>query len=315
MKTLIKAVVVAAALTTTASFAQQSEGQIHIVVPYTPGGIVDTTTRILAHQLEHQLGQAVVVDNVPGAGGQIGSARVVRSKPDGRTLLMSGNGIAYRQLLVDVPYDSMTQLEPISEIVSGPTVLVVNPKVPVHTLAEVLKYAKSHPFSMGNSGTYGPTSLTAEILASATGAPFTQVPYRGDSAAIADAVGGSVQASLSALSATKAYIDAGKLRPIVVFDTKRAPAIPSVPTIGEAGYPKVIGNVWVSLLAPAGIPKATVARLSAAISASCADAETRKKLSASGNTVVCGSPEQLGRILKDDYERVREHVAQQKGKK
>jgi len=229
----------------------------------------------------------------------------VRSDPDGRTLLMSGNGVAYRHLLFKVPYDPVRQLQPISLIVTSPSVWVVHPSVPVHNIAELRDYAKKHGFTVGNSGKGGPTHLQAEQFGLAAKADLTYVPYRGDSAAIADVVAGNINSSVSSLSATREFIEAGLLRAIAIFESERLKSLPDVQSIAEAGFPRLAtGNSFVALLAPAGVPKQTLDQLIKAASASCHNADTRQKLEATGSTVVCSGPQELAKVMQSTAESV-----------
>lgn len=293
----------ACAIISTTANAQSQTGTIRLIAPFTPGGIVDSTARIMAEAIQKELNQPVIVENMPGAGGQIGADRVARSAPDGLTLLITGNGIAYRHLIVKLPYDPLRQLEPVSQIVTSPVVIVAHPSIPAKNLTELVQYAKAHPLRLGNSGAGGPTHLMGELLGYSAGIQVTNVPYRGDSAAIADAVAGNVDGSVSSVSATKAFISAGRLRAIAVASTKRASALPDTQTTAEAGMPELAGDVWVAMLAPAGLPMATLDRLSGAITRACADPKTRGKLEATGSSTVCGSPQELASVLRSDFER------------
>lgn len=295
------------------ALAQSPNNPIKIIAPYTPGGIVDITSRILAKRLSVELGQPVIVENMPGANGQVGAERTVKSKPDGTTLMIIGNGIAYRQHIVKLPYDPLKDLEAISLLGTSPAVIVVNPdRVAARTVPEFLKLAKAQDISMGNSGAGGITHLIGELFRIKTGTKLTPIPYKGDSAAVIDAVGGSLDSTISSIPGTSEFIKAGKLHPVVVMSAKRDLALPNVPTAAESGIPGTVADIWVGLLGPAGIPPETLKRLSTALTATCKDDATRSSLEATGLTVICSSPDEFKRIMHHDAEMWRELIVNNK---
>ncbi|RYF72143.1 MAG: tripartite tricarboxylate transporter substrate binding protein [Comamonadaceae bacterium] len=272
---------------------------VRFVVAYTPGGVVDNTARVVGERMSRDLGQAVVIENRAGANGQIGAELVVRSPADGNTVLLTSVGIAYRQHLVKVPYDPIKDFAPISLLAINPLMLVINPKLPVRTLAELIAYAKTRPGGLryGTSGTGGPSHLAGELFKSNAGIEMIHVPYKGDSAAVLDLLGGNVDLTVSSISATVSQIKAGKLVAVALMTAKRSPLLPDVPTTDEAGFPGLHADSWVGMMAPARTPPAVVQRLQAAAMTALADPAVRENLVAGGNAIVGNTPEQFAQFL------------------
>lgn len=283
--------------------AQPSGKTIRFVAPYTAGGVVDNTSRVVGERMSRELGQPIIIENRAGANGQIGSEVVAKSPPDGTTLLLTSVGIAYRQHLVKLPYDPFRDFVPVTLLVVNPLLIVVNPKLPVTNLQELVDYAKKNGLRYGSSGTGGPSHLATELLRSKTGATMTHVPYKGDSAAILDVMAGNVDMSVSSVSATTNFIKAGRLRAIAMTSEQRSAALPDVPTAAEAGMPGLVADSWVGIFAPAGTPAEVVKRLHAAAVVSLADPETRAKLLASGNTIIGNSPEQFAVFMRGESDK------------
>ena len=280
--------------------AQPSGKTIRFIAPYTPGGVVDNTSRVVAERMSRELGQPIVIENRAGANGQIGSELVAKSPPDGLTLLMTSVGIAYRQHLVRLPYDPFRDFVPVSLLVVNPLLIVVNPKLPVTNLRELVEHARRNGLRYGSSGTGGPSHLAAELLSTMSGVPMTHVPYKGDSAAIIDVMGGNVDMSVSSVSAAAAFIRGGRLRAIAMTSDQRSATLPDVPTAAEAGFPGLVADSWVGMLAPSGTPPEVVRRLSGAALATLADPTTREKLVAAGNTIVGNSPHEFATFLRNE---------------
>lgn len=283
--------------------AQPSGKPIRFVAPYTAGGVVDNTSRVVGERMARELGQPIVVENRAGANGQIGTELVAKSEPDGATLLLTSVGVAYRQHLVPLPYDPFRDLAPVSLLVINPLLIVVNPALPVTNLKELVEYGRKRGLRYGSSGIGGPSHLTTELLRLKTGIDMTHVPYKGDSAAILDVMAGNVDMSVSSVSATAGFIKSGRLRAIAMTSEARSSALPDVPTTAEAGFPGVVGDSWVGILAPAGTPAATLQRLHKAAVAAVGDPVVREKLIAAGNTVVANSPEQFAAFLRSESDK------------
>lgn len=236
---------------------------ITLVVPFAAGGMTDVLARQLAKTLQADLKQSVIVDNRSGAGGVIGAEKVARSPADGHTLLVTTTAhVVNPAITKTLPYDTEKDFAPVALLARTPNVLVVNPKLPVNNLRELLAYAKkTGSLSYGSSGVGGTTHLSGELLASRTGAPLLHVPYKGTALALNDLLGGQIQASfVDALTAIK-YVQSGKLRAIAVSTRERNPMLPDVPTIAEQGVPGYETEIWIGFYAPAGTPPAVLERL------------------------------------------------------
>jgi tripartite-type tricarboxylate transporter receptor subunit TctC len=285
------------------AFAQPAGKPIRFIAPYTAGGVVDNTSRVFAERMSRELGQSIIVENRAGANGQIGSELVAKSAPDGTTLLLTSVGIAYRQHLVKLPYDPFRDFAPISLLVINPLMIVVNPKLPVNTLQELVEYTRKNGLKYGSSGTGGPSHLAAELLRVKTGTQMTHVPYKGDSAAILDVMAGNVEMSVSSVSAAANFVRAGRLRAIAMTSEARSATLPEVPTAAESGMPWLVADSWVGMLAPAGTPPDVIKRLHGAAMAAMADPATRDKLLAGGNTLVGGTPQEYAAFLRAESDK------------
>ncbi|MCY1277611.1 hypothetical protein D9M69_153270 [compost metagenome] len=247
----------------TAPAADYPVQPIALVVPFVAGGMTDVLARQLAKTMQKSLGQPVVVENRPGAGGIIGAEKVARSKGDGYTLMVTTTAhVVNPSITKQLPYNTERDFAPIALLASTPNVLVVNPAVPAKNLQDLLAYARrTGSVSYGSAGTGGTTHLSGALLAGRTGAPLLHVPYKGTAAAVNDLLGGQIQASfVDALTATK-YVQAGKLNAIAVTTKARNPMLPNVPTVAEQGVAGYETEIWIGFYAPAGTPPDVVARL------------------------------------------------------
>jgi len=270
---------------------------IRLVVPFPAGGTTDILARDAAPRLTEVLGQPVVVDNRPGAGGNIGADLVAKSQPDGYTLLMGtvGTHAINPSLYAKMPYDHVKDFVPIVLVAGVPNVLVVNPSLPVNSVADLIKLAKSKPGSINFASSGNGTSihLSGELFKTMAGVEMTHVPYKGSAPALTDLISGQVQVMFDNLPSSLPQIKAGKLRAIAVTSLKRSPALPDVPTISESGLPGFEASSWFGLLAPAGTPAAVVARLNAEVNKWLQSAEGREQLLAQGAQAAGGTPEQF----------------------
>jgi tripartite-type tricarboxylate transporter receptor subunit TctC len=278
---------------------------VTIVVPYSAGGGVDLVARLVADQLSKSLDAAVVVENRPGANGNIGAAYVARSKPDGYTLLYSAPGpLALNKLLyAELKYDP-DAFVPISQAVTSPNVLVVHPKLGISKVEELIAYAKANPdrLSYASSGNGGTPHLSAELFKSLAGVKMVHIPYKGTAPLITDLLGGQVDVAFSGLSNVLEYVNSRKLRALAVGSVKRNSALPNVPALTEV-LPGFVSETWSALVAPPGTPKAIAQRLHMALSQSFKQSETVKRtLAASHNDVVVNTPEELAAHIKDERE-------------
>ena len=237
---------------------------VRIIVPVAPGGSADKLTRTLADKLAALWGQSVVVENVAGASGTIGAAKVAKAAPDGYTLLQQGEGLTLNGLLfAQLPYDTQKAFTPIIKAVVNPQVLVVNPGTGLNTLGDYLARAKAKPqsISLGLPGNGGIAHVAHEILTQETGAKVNYIPYPGGGPAALDVLGGHTDATLITLAAVTEYVRAGKLRALAVTTPYRSDALPQVPTMAEAGVPGFSVESWQGYFAPAGTPAPIVAKI------------------------------------------------------
>src|SRR5664279_1265564 len=242
---------------------------IRLVVPFPAGGTTDILARAVSQKLTEAFGQAVVVDNRPGAAGNIGSDLVAKSTPDGYTLLMGtvGTHAINPSLYAKMPYDHIKDFVPVVLVAGVPNVLEVNTSVPVHSVNDLIKLAKDKPgqINFASSGAGTSIHLSGELFKTMAGVDMTHVPYKGSSPALTDLMGGQVQIMFDNLPSSLALIKAGKLRAIAVTSLKRSPALPDVPTISESGVPGFEASSWFGVLAPAGTPAPIVARINSEV--------------------------------------------------
>ena len=285
---------------------------VRMVVPYVAGGNLDVIGRLFAQALSEELGQSVVVDNRPGANGNTGMDQVARSPADGYTIAMvaAGTMAINPYLYRTMPFDSETDFAPISLVASGPMVLEVNVDLPVKNITELIAYAKANPgklnFGSGGNGTL--SHLSFEMLRQRTGIDIVHVPYKGTSLAVTDLIAGHIQCMFDTLSTAAPMIKEGKLRGIAVTSVQRSPAMPALPTVGEAGVKDYSADAWSGLVAPAGTPREIVMRIQSAVARIAAKDETKKRLALVGSEAVGNTPEQFTAMLKTERARWSEIV-------
>ncbi len=274
---------------------------IRIVVPFPPGGTTDILARAAAQKMTEAWKEQAVVDNRPGAGGNIGAELVARSPADGYTLLMGtvGTHAINASLYAKMPYDHVKDFAPVILVAAVPNVLVVHPSLPVHSVAELIAYAKANPgkLNFASSGSGTSIHLAGELFKVMAGVQMTHVPYKGSAPAIADLVGGQVQLMFDNLPSALAQIKAGKLRALAVTSAQRAAALPDAPTIAESGLPGYEASSWFGLLAPAGTPADVVAKINGEIARWLASPEAKEKLSSQGAIAAGGTPEDFARHI------------------
>lgn len=273
LSTLGRAALAAAVLGAASPGASHAQGYpsrpVKIMVPFTPGGGTDILTRIVAAKMTESMGQQVVVENKPGANTIVATEALVRSAPDGYTLLMQTNNFASNVTLYvgKLTFDSLKDTAPVSLVAGNPHVLVVNPAVPAKSLQEYIALAKSKPggitFASAGSGTVN--HLSGELLKELAGIDLLHVPYKGSGSVMPDLIGGQVNSLFAAMPTVTGHIKEGKLRAIAVTTPKRFRGLPDVPTIAELGYPGYDFSSWFGILAPAGTPKPAVDRLHAEV--------------------------------------------------
>ncbi len=280
---------------------------IRLVVPFPPGGTTDILAREVGQRLSLSLGQSVVVDNRPGAAGNIGSELVAKSAPDGYTLLMAtvGTHAINPSLYAKMPYDHVKDFAPVILVASVPNVLEVTPSLPVYSVADLIKLAKEKPgqINFASSGSGTSIHLSGELFKTMAGVDMTHVPYKGSAPALADLIGGQVQVMFDNLPSSLPQIKAGKLRAIAVTSAERAPALPNVPTIAESDLPGFEATSWFGLVAPAGTPPAIIARINTDVNQWLQSSEAKEKLLAQGAVAAGGTPEQFAAYIHAETEK------------
>jgi len=276
---------------------------IKFIMTAPAGSSIDTLGRTIAEKLSPLLGQPVVVENKPAAGGTVAAAEVARAAPDGYTMLLGYPGpLAFSPLLQKLPYDVQKDFAPVITTSNQPSVLAVNAALPVKTLAELVAYAKANPgkvnyASVGNGSS---SHLTMELLKSAAGFDALHVPFNGSPPAVTATIQNETQMMFAVMQPLQPQIQAGKLRAIAVTTAKRFPLLPDLPTIAESGYPGFEALAWNGIVVPAATPKAIVAKLNADINGILKDPEVLQKMHAQGFDLIGGPPEALAKLIRDE---------------
>jgi tripartite-type tricarboxylate transporter receptor subunit TctC len=279
---------------------------ITIVVPFAPGGSSDLITRILAKELTAQFDRQVIADNRTGGGGVIGWNAVARSAADGYTVLATDLSFSIAAgLIPNLPFDPRKDFQHVTIATSVAHVLVVTPSLPVKNVREFLALAKARPgeLNYGSGGNGTNTHLGSELLKNLTGIKMVHVPYKGAGAVLQDLMGGQVQVLISAMPTVMPYVNAKRLRALMVTDDKRSGVLPDVPSAPEAGLPKMIMQFWVGYAVPAGTPQAAVERLNQAIAAVFSSPESKKRFTDLGLETVGNSPAQATALVAREMER------------
>ena len=303
----------ALALALTAAFWSAAQAQdkypnrpVILIVPQATGGANDAIARVVAQKLSEQTGQSFIVENRPGAGGNVGTAQAAKAKPDGYTLLLTANSaqVINPALYKSTGFDPVKDFEPVSPVATAGYVLVANTSFPPKNVAELVTLAKSQPgkITIASAGNGTLNHLIGEMLGKATGIELTHVPYKGASAAVSDLVGGQVQLSVQSLPSSLAFIKGGKLKVLGVVNEKRVAALPDVPTIGETV--KGFGSTpWYGVFAPAGTPKNIIGKLNAEIARALDSKDAQEKLAAFGCEPYKSTPEQFAALVRADLPR------------
>jgi tripartite-type tricarboxylate transporter receptor subunit TctC len=277
---------------------------VRIIVPFAPGGNVDITARLVAPGLQEALGQPVVVENKPGAGGTIGADQVAKATPDGYTLLMGSNSTfsVAPSLYPRNPYNPLRDFAPVASIASAPFVLVVGPSQAAKSARELVAQAKAAPrkLTMSSAGTGSSNHLVGELFQEISGARFTHVPYKGSGQALTDLMGGQVDLHFDQVTSAASHIQAGKLRALLVTAPERVPMLPEVPTAAEAGFAAFEATNVTGLIAPAGTPRDIVDALNAAVLKVIAQPALREKFAGIGARPTGGTPEEFASYIRDD---------------
>ncbi len=304
---ITSALIALAALPNIAAAQAFPNKQIRIVVPFPPGGATDILARAVAQDLQKGFGQSALVENRPGAGGNLGADLVAKSPGDGYTLLMGtvgthGINVA---LYSKMPYDAVKDFAPITLVALVPNVLVVHPSLPVKSVRDLIDLAKREPGKLNYASSGNGTSihLSAELFKSMAGVSMLHIPYKGSSPALADLVGGQVGLMFDNLPSALPFIRAGKLRAVAVTSSKRAPVLPELPTIAEAGLPGYEASSWFGILAPASTPRDVVGKLHDAIVKGLATPETSERLASQGAEQVGNTPEQFAVFIREEIDK------------
>ncbi|MDP1537982.1 MAG: tripartite tricarboxylate transporter substrate binding protein [Burkholderiales bacterium] len=277
---------------------------VRMLVPFAPGGNVDITARTIAPGLGEILGQQVLVENRPGAGGSIATNAVAKAPPDGHTILMASSSVMTNgpALYQNLPYDIVRDLAPVGRVSVVPLVLVVHPSVPAKTTRDLIAVAKAQGGNMlmANAGVGTTNHLIAELFMIRTGSKMNLVPYKGSGPALIDLVAGHMYAHVDQVSSALPFIQAQRIRPIAVTTAKRATALPEVPTLAESGVPGFDASTVTGILAPAAVPRDIVSRLNAALNKVLATAAVRNRFTTLGAEVQPSTSDELGKFIRED---------------
>jgi tripartite-type tricarboxylate transporter receptor subunit TctC len=277
---------------------------VHLVAPFPPGGSIDLTARLVGQWLTERLGQQVVIENRPGAGGNIGSEAVLNSSPDGYTLLLCSVANAISATLYDKLNYDFRSIAPVAAVSRAPNVMVVNPSVPANTVAEFIAYAKANPgkVNMASSGVGTSIHLSGELFKLLTGVDMQHVPYRGSAPMLTDLLAGQVQVAFDNLQPSLPHIKAGKLRALAVTTATRSDALPELPTIGEF-VPGYEASTWNGVCAPRNTPEEIVNRLNQEINAGLADPSFKARLGEMGAWPLPGSPADASKLVGEEIDK------------
>ncbi|MFZ4287169.1 Bug family tripartite tricarboxylate transporter substrate binding protein [Variovorax sp. HJSM1_2] len=304
------ATTLATGLATSASWAQGPSGAwpdkpIRLIVPFPPGGGTDTTSRLVAEKFTTLNQWIVIVDNRPGAAGNIGLDAVAKAAPDGYTIGMgqASNLAINPALYTKMPFDPLKDFSPIVQIAEQPVVLVVRQDSPFRTLADFIKAAKAKPgeFSVGQAGSGTVGHLAGEMLARRAGIQALQVPYKGAGPAMNDLLGGQIPLYFGNSVSVMSPLSAGKIRALAITSAKRLPAMADVPTVAEQGYPGFDATTWLGLVGPAGMPTPVVNRINKEVVAMLGRKDVQDKLAFEGSVSVTGTPQQFAAFIRAEH--------------
>jgi len=310
LKTILAAL--AALLAAAGAAAQTYPSQpIRFVVPFTPGTGMDTIARTVGPKLAERLGQPVVVENRPGASGNIGTEQVAKAPGDGHTVLVSANTMLIAaHLYKSVPYDPMTDFAPVTLAAWGTLLLVANPKSGIESVADLVAKAKASPgkITYASPGVGTPHHMSMELFRERTGTDMLHVPYKGSAGALTDLLSGEVNVGFVPVHVAMPLIKAGRLKPLAAGAKQRNPSAPDVPTLDELGYKGIDVEMWYAFYTPRGTPPAVVAKLNAEMRAILADAEVKASFDKVGLDVASSTPEELMKLMQRDNPRWRDVI-------
>ncbi|HVL55190.1 MAG TPA: tripartite tricarboxylate transporter substrate binding protein [Burkholderiaceae bacterium] len=307
---LLKAFAAGAAVSFAApGFAQGSwpTRPVRIVVPFSAGGTTDVVARALAKELGDLWGQSVIVENRAGAGGNIGADAVAKSAPDGYTLLMTSGSIftVNPHMYEKLPFDPVKDFVAITNVASGPQLVVVNPSVPGKNLKEFIAYAKANPgkVNMGSAGIGSQVHMAGESFADAAGISVTHVPYKGEGPAYTDLVAGQIQLMVGNIAAAAPFVQNGRIRALAVTSKTRSQLLPDVPTVAEAGIPGFENTGWFGFMAPAGTPQDVVDKIHRDTAKVLGQTQMKARLFVQGMVPVANTPEQFAKAIREESQR------------
>ena len=300
---LVLAAIVALAPLAAAAQAFPSKA-IRIIVPFTPGSATDTMARPVAEKLAAAFGQQVLVENRPGAGGTIGAGMLAKSPPDGYTLAVVSTGHVVNPVLYSsLPYDTLKDFSAVSPLAGQPSVLVVSPALGVKTVKDLVALAKAKPgqLNYATAGVGSAAHISAEKFRMAAGIDAVHVPFKGSPESITETMGGRTQYTWTPLSTAVGQIRSGQLLALAVSTAQRSTALPDVPTIAEAGFPRGVFNFWVGMLAPANTPREILARLNAEVQRALHSADMKERLATLGSEPMAMTPEQFDAFIREEF--------------
>ena len=284
-----------------ASAAEYPDRPVHLIVPFPPGGGADNLARTIMPRVSQALGQAIVIENKPGAGGNVGAELVARAAPDGYTLLYGTNGThsINASLYRNLRFDPVKDFVPVSRMTSIAAMLIVNPKLPAQSAAQLIDYARANPgkLNFASAGNGTTSHLAGELFKTMAGIDIVHIPYRGGALAITDLIGGQVEMMIEVMPNAYPLAREGRVRGIAVSTARRVPSAPELPTIDESGLPGFEVSAWDGVLAPAGTPAPIIAKLNAAIRQALEDPEIVEALKARGAQPVPSSSEEFARHI------------------
>ena len=300
---LLATAALSSGLATTAAQAQPAfpSRPLSIIVPFAAGGATDILARIVGQALSTEIGQSVIIENRPGAGGNIGGQLAAKANPDGHTLFMGavGTHAINPSLYKKMPYDPIKDLAPLTRVANVPNLLVANPQQPFKTVQELIAYAKAHPgkVNFGSSGNGTSIHLSGEMFSHMAKVDIVHVPYKGSAPAMNDLLGNQIAIMFDNMPSALQYVRAGKLNALGVTSAKRSPELPNVPTIAEAGVPGYEASSWFGLFVPAATPAPVQAKLHAALVKVLAQPDVKKRMADQGAEVVSEKPEQFAAFI------------------
>jgi len=303
---LISVTLVISALASAQGFPSRP---IRMIVPYAPGGNVDISARIVGPGMGDLLGQTIIVENRPGGGGNVGAGLVAKATPDGHTLLVGSSGPLSVNPVVfkDIPYDSVKDFAPVSLVQIVPLVLLVSPQFTVGSVKALIDRAKAQPgkITIASAGTGTTNHFAIELFSAMTGAKLLHVPYKGSGPALSELLGGQVNTMIDQLTSSMGFIKDGKLKVIAVTAAKRVSALPNVPTLAESGVPNYEASTFLGILAPAGTPRALIAKLNAALRKVMNTAAVQERFRALGADPGGSTPEEFAKMIRDELNKWR----------